>query len=541
MRNVLQADYEQVFLLPPCLEDWVGGEHPARFLREIVEQCDLQELGVEVPNLEEGGTCYSPRLLLSVWLYGYYSKIRSSRALEKACSQDLGFIWLSGCHRPDHNTLWRFWDRNRLALRKFFRQTVALALRLELVGFAFAAVDGTKVLGACATRRTCDREHLQKLLARLDAQMGEHEEAIVQAQAQEEARSAPSAELPEALRQPARLREKVRAALAQLEQSGQRYCHLQEPEAVRVPLQEGGNRFGYNAQAVVDAKAQIITAEGVLAQSNDLGLLVAMAEAAQANTGQPTAQVAADSGYCTLAQIGAAQASGLELLLPLVAGMAPAGDEPYHCSRFSHEASRDVVICPQGRELTFRRERERKGDGQRVREYRSWQACRDCPVRSACTKAKRGRVIELSGHEAAVQRLRERMQTETAQSDYKQRAATVEPVFARLKQHGGFRRFTLRGLQGVQVQWSMLCSALNLRRIYTFWRQAREQARLAACIATASAVSVALETLIAALAGRAEASRPSSARKRGGSRQWAFQSPLVLSAIINPAQMARTL
>src|SRR5688572_21665261 len=129
MRRILRADFQEVHLLPAAVEDWLGAQHPARFIREFVESLDLSELGVTEPNPEEGGQCYASELLLSVWLYGYWRRVRTPRKLEDACRSDIGFIWLSG----NHHALWRFWNGNKLAVRNLFKKTVAVAIKLELV------------------------------------------------------------------------------------------------------------------------------------------------------------------------------------------------------------------------------------------------------------------------------------------------------------------------------------------------------------------------------------------------------------------------
>ena len=84
MRRVLAADYGQIHLLPPSVEDWVGPGHPARFVGEFVAALDLKLLGLDALKRDEGGTTYEPALLLSVWLYGYLKRVRSTRALECA-------------------------------------------------------------------------------------------------------------------------------------------------------------------------------------------------------------------------------------------------------------------------------------------------------------------------------------------------------------------------------------------------------------------------------------------------------------------------
>jgi transposase len=115
MASPIAPDYGQQFLFPPALEDWVAADHPARFLREFVDQLDLAALGFALPTAVEGRPPYAPSLLLKIWLYGYYHRIRSTRKLETACREHLSLLWLIGLIAPDHNSLWRFWRDNKKA------------------------------------------------------------------------------------------------------------------------------------------------------------------------------------------------------------------------------------------------------------------------------------------------------------------------------------------------------------------------------------------------------------------------------------------
>jgi len=91
MAQPIAPDYGQQFLFPPALEDWVSADHPARFLREFVDQLDLSTLGFAMPVAVEGRPPYHPSLLLKIWLYGYYHRIRSTRKLETACREALNW------------------------------------------------------------------------------------------------------------------------------------------------------------------------------------------------------------------------------------------------------------------------------------------------------------------------------------------------------------------------------------------------------------------------------------------------------------------
>jgi len=56
------------------------------------------------------------------------------------------------------------------------------------------------------------------------------------------------------------------------------------------------------------------------------------------------------------------------------------------------------------------------------------------------------------------------------QAQYQQRSQIVERRFGQIKQHDGFRRWTVWGLVAMRTQWSLLCTTLNPRVLYQRWR-----------------------------------------------------------------------
>ena len=180
MAQPIAPDYGQQFLFPPALEDWVPADHPARFLREFVEQLDLPALGLAAPTAVEGRPPYAPSLLLKIWLYGYFHRIRSTRKLEAACREHLSLLWLTGLLQPDHHSLWRFWRDHKKALRALFRQTVQLAVRTGAIGLALQALDGTKIEAAASGLTGWSKEYMEKLLAQLDPALDQTELTMAQ-------------------------------------------------------------------------------------------------------------------------------------------------------------------------------------------------------------------------------------------------------------------------------------------------------------------------------------------------------------------------
>ena len=466
MPKQIAPDYGVQFLFPHALEDWVAKDHPARFLREFVGQLDLAALGFVVPDEGmEGRPAYAPSLLLTIWLFGYLHRIRSTRKLEMACREQLSLLWLTGLIQPDHNSLWRFWSVNKKALRAVFKRSAELAVEVGLVGFVLQALDGTKIQAASSRHSGWNQKSLEALLQALDRELDQTE-----AQLNEEAAPAPEAtyRLPESLADKQALREKVRAGLEQMRKIDREYLHPHETEARRMTC-AGQNHFAYNAQAVVDDQAGVIVAAEVTNAENDAGLAVPMVQQAEENCGRQAEVTVADSGYGSGKDIAQAAQSAVNLLVR-PKGDSVAETKPYHAFNFNFQPERDVVICPQGQELQYARDMKQKG--QTVRIFRCDH--HDCPVRQKCTKDQRSRrFVEIWPHTSAVQEMRAKAKKPEAVVQLRKRPQVIERVFGHIKQHDNWRRWTARGLEAVNAQWAMVCCAFNLRLLYRNWTACR--------------------------------------------------------------------
>jgi len=209
----IEADYEKQWLFPPSLEALLSADHPARMVREFVDQQDLKGLGFRGRKAEEGRPSYSAKLLLKVWLYGYVSGTRSCRGLERACLDQMGMLWLTGMNSPDHTTLWRFWRDNQKPIRKTFKQLLKVALSLNLIGLVLHAVDGTKILSAASDTNGLHRSKLKERLARLEEAIDEILKQTEQASGEEGG----ECRLPEDLQKREQLRDKIQEQLELLD------------------------------------------------------------------------------------------------------------------------------------------------------------------------------------------------------------------------------------------------------------------------------------------------------------------------------------
>ncbi|MEU1601707.1 transposase [Streptomyces sp. NPDC005708] len=94
-------DPHQVLLLPPSLDEWLPEDHLARFVAELVDE--VLDLGPVLADYTEkrGYPPYDPRLMVRLLIYGYTTGIRSSRAIERKCADDVAFRFLAADQAPD--------------------------------------------------------------------------------------------------------------------------------------------------------------------------------------------------------------------------------------------------------------------------------------------------------------------------------------------------------------------------------------------------------------------------------------------------------
>ena len=459
--------------MPPSLDELLPMDHPVRFVAEFVDALnrdDWKDLDVAIEGDPLGAPSYHPRALLSIWLYGFMTGIRSSRKLEAACRDQIPYLWLTGWQHPDHNTLWRFYKGHRQAMRSLFKRTVRTALALDLVDLAVQAVDGTKVPANASSNRSYDAEGLARLLQRLDRAIEELED-----QNEGETDGTP-VHLPEELANKRNLRDQVRRAMEELEgQEGRKSINLTDRDA-RFMKMRHGFLPAYNAQAMVSpvetgqgTSGMLVTAIDLVDEGTDNSSLIPMLQGAEEVTGVKTPLTLADAGYHSAAALQECADRGQLMAMP-ESQRGKAQDHPYHKDRFTYDADSDTYRCPQGQVLRF--VSGRYGREKNCMMYRATKpVCQACPVVATCiTNGTRRRSLVIGPYDAALRRHRTWMATDEAQVFLKMRKQLVEPVFGIVKEQQGVRRFLLRGLGNVTAEWTLLATAFNLRTLWRIWR-----------------------------------------------------------------------
>jgi transposase len=168
--NFLACDRDQAFLLPPDVRDWLPADHLAWFVLDVVDQLDLGPFLATYRADGHGRAAYAPRMLLGVLLYGYCTGIRSSRQIERRCTEDIAFRILAGNSTPDHVTIARFRVRHEHALAGLLIQSLKLCAAAGMVRLGLVALDGTKIQANAAAAANRTHAHLQAQVAELLSQ-----------------------------------------------------------------------------------------------------------------------------------------------------------------------------------------------------------------------------------------------------------------------------------------------------------------------------------------------------------------------------------
>ena len=322
---------DQMLLMPPSLADWVPEDHLARFVRDVVDTLDLT--AIEAAYTEERGyPPYHPRMMVAVLLYAYATGTYSSRKMARRVVEDVAMRFLAAGNQPDFRTLSDFRKRHSAALASLFTQGLRLCRRAGLVKLGQVAIDGTRVKANASKHKAMSYGRMTEQEAVLQAEIVELLRRAEQADRDEDARYGADRrgdELPaELARRESRL-QKIREAKAALEaeareqaaQSGKAPDQAAPaPKAQRnftdpdSKIQKTADGFiqGYNAQAAVDAHAQVIVAQDVTPMAADVGQLLPQVTAIGRTLQQRPRQVLADAGYCSEANLDQLERRGID-------------------------------------------------------------------------------------------------------------------------------------------------------------------------------------------------------------------------------------
>jgi transposase len=476
-------DQEQVFLLPPSLNEWVRRDHPARIFSELIEKIDTRGFR---DVKDEGRPAYHPKMMLKVLLWGYATGVRSSRKIEEKLKQDVVFMWLAGMERPDFRTLCLFRTGNKAAMEQVFTEVITIARTMGMGNLGLVALDGSKVQANSGIESFKSVGQWRKVLQEAK---GEAQRIIDEAERidkEENARYGETVrgdELPEGL-------EKAEERIKKIEELLQRAKEVGKEDKARMSLSDPEARFmhkrttsipAYNGQLAVTEDHLIIYAD-VTTEPVDVNQVRSAVEGIEKSAGAVPVVLVADAGYGGGANLKYLEDGGIDAYIP-EQGERQIGRERrarphlYGKESFTYDETTDQYICPQGEVLTPTATARVAGPYHKrnITVYRTKRGvCAQCSGRGQCTEDKKlGRSISRDGYEGYRDRMRTKLITEQGRILYGKRKCIVEPVIGQIKTRGAFSQFLLRGVQKVRIEWKIGAIAHNLLKIIGAVRKER--------------------------------------------------------------------
>ena len=387
-------DRNQIILFPESIDEYVSDNNSIRIIDEYIKQLDLEILGFKrAVNPSLGRPPYHPKDMLKLYLYGYLNRVRSSRRLEQEAIRNLEVIWLIRKLKPDFKTIADFRKDNKKALKKVFRDFTRLCDEWELFGKELVAIDGSKFRACNSKKNNYNTKKLERHLKYLDEKIESYIQELDHHDMAEASLKKPDAHtIKERIQQLRDRREKYQQYQRKLKQSGENEISTTDPDARLMANNNNNVEVSYNVQTTVDAKHKLIADFKVTQKPNDLGQLAPMALRAKKLFENQTFEVLADKGYYKAQDLKKCAENGIAVYITKQSYANGTKDLAFYSDQFKYDSTKNVYLCPAGKELHYYR--ARKKDGKIVGyEYHNDDACQDCKLKARCTRAKKGRTI----------------------------------------------------------------------------------------------------------------------------------------------------
>jgi transposase len=505
MAKFKPCNEDQLVMLPISLQDQLVPGTLEHTISQLVDQhIDLSVFNERYNNDETGASAIHPKILLKVILLAYSRGLISSRQIERACHENILFMALSYGFTPDHSTIAQFISSMHTEIQSIFSNILLVCEELGLLDGTHFSLDGVKLSANVSKEWSGTIEELKhkrdKLQEKVQRVLAEHAladkqpELVLQRQKKRERRLQVQVERLNQFLNDHEDKPKLGSEGKEIQ------SNVIDNESVKMPSSHGVVQ-GYNAQALVDSKHQVILAAEAFC-SQDHENLAPMLEGAKKNLTaigkEPTyfegKQLTADSNYHSFNSLTFCKDQKIDAYIPdiryrkrdqrfadqqrfkdgIQPGQRPdAKPGPFSAPDFSFDAAKQVYLCPHGKELSC----HARNQTNRFRPYDVYRArvedCAACPLRSRCLSksdtSRRYLSIQVATQQPnVIDEMKAKIDSELGKRVYARRLGIVEPVFANICVHKRMLRFTLRSKSKVDVQWRLFALVHNIGKIHVF-------------------------------------------------------------------------
>lgn len=449
--NFLPYQENQLYLLPPSVSEWVAEDSLARFVSDVVDHLDeADRLAAFYDGYRKDGwgrAAYHPRMMVKLLMYAYSEGVTSSRRIAQRSERDVAYRYLTANQQPDFRTVSDFRKAHLGRLEALFVEVLRLCQEAGLAKMGRVALDGRRVAGNAALDQNRTKEGLEEEVRCIL----EEAERVDAEEDRQHGKDRRGDELPEGMKTKADRLRRLREAQGRLEEADRKAreeqaekiaerereeqscgkkkrgrkpkapedvespevkANVTDPESQILKTKKGWVQ-GYNGQAVADCATQVIVAQDVTRQANDVQQLGPMLTRCEEQAGQRPRELLADAGYWS-------------------EDNAALGGE-----------TTELFVAT-------------------LKDHKQRKALQESP-------APRGRIAKAA---TVRDRMERKLLTKRGKAAYRERGKTIEPVFGQMVNRG-LVRFLLRGFEKVRGEWSLWCTSHNLLKLWrSGWRPA---------------------------------------------------------------------
>ena len=487
--------YAQDMLIPVMMkEQLMPGTLEFAIHTLVDKRMDVSIFDEKYRNDETGRRAYDPRILLKVVLLGYSRGLISSRKIEQACRENIVFMALSCGQCPDYTTIATFVSAMKNEIQPLFRNILLVCEEMDLLGGTFFAQDGCKLPSNASKQWSGKVSDLKRKKDRIEEKVRQ----MLKDQEDEDRKDddpPPSKQIEKLTKQAERIEAWLKENDEKVGKKGKEIkSNVTDNESAMMTTSHGSVQ-GYNSQAVVDAKHQVIVHGEVFGTGQDAELVPPMIDGTKENMGKIGHEDAAeyfkgkiftaDSAYHSKGNLQKCMDEKMDAYIPdkWLCMRDPRYGEwrkqgrttRTHFARedYLYNADEDQYICPNGKILRLKT-KHLVSTGNVYRTYRAQEEdCRGCGLREKCIFGKaRGPkclMIPIGPDGVNLTKLMvEKIESEEGRRIYPQRMAIVEPVFGNIRSNKRLDRFTLRGKIKVNIQWLLYCMVHNIEKIANY-------------------------------------------------------------------------
>jgi transposase len=512
-------EQHQSYLIPPSVDELIPQGHLVRLVNGVIEEMGIEAL-LRKKQAGGGASRYHPVMMAKLFVYGYMTRVCSSRMLAKAARENVMFMWLAGNQRPDFRTLNDFRGKQlKGVMGEIFVTAVKMLAAKGYIKLENYFEDGTKIESASGRYTFVWKKSVKKNDKKLDeklrayvkmaeqawedenAEYGEND--LEEMGGKEEFTSADVKELAEILRERIERLEsgegkkKLCKELKTIEKDwlprkkkyekairicGKRNSYSKtDKDATFMRMKEdqmenGQLKPAYNVQ--IGTENGFVVGYDIFQNPGDTRTLKPHLRRQQKRLGVKPKAVITDAGYGSEENYRYLENQGIKAVVKYGTWRKEQSkkwkEDAFRSENWEYNKKEKYYTCPNGRNLTFREtEKEKNKSGCLITIDRyECESCKYCRLRKKCTTAKGNRSVKRNERWL---RLKRKAQCILEDEQYKplskQRSVEVETVFGQIKGNQGYRKFLLRGMSKVSTEWGLLSLGYNLKHIYRLNRE----------------------------------------------------------------------